>query len=191
MDSTNASLLLRIRDREDQHSWKEFHKIYAPMIIGFAMTRGLTRDDAEDLCGQCLQAVVSQIDTFEYSKSRGGFKAWLRTLVSRRIVDQFRKRRPQQADTGRLRDLEDSGQSPEAVWDRQWDLRHLEYCMEQVKDRVADEKYHAFYLLVIGQCSVSDVCDKLEMNPNQVYKAKSNIQKLIRAEMVRIGYDLH
>src|SRR5262245_41353929 len=46
---TRASLLVRIRDPHDHEAWRQFVAIYAPLIHGFARSRGVQDADAADL----------------------------------------------------------------------------------------------------------------------------------------------
>src|SRR5579871_2387028 len=43
---TRASLLVRLRDPDDGDAWKEFVRLYASVIYGFARKRGLQDADA-------------------------------------------------------------------------------------------------------------------------------------------------
>ena len=54
MDTTRASLLLRIKDTRNTHAWAEFDAIYRPMLYRFARARGLDDAAAEDLVQHCI-----------------------------------------------------------------------------------------------------------------------------------------
>lgn len=106
VDTTSPSLLIRIRDRDDTDAWAKFYDLYGPLLYRYARSRGLSHDDAEDVRGNCYEAIVKQIETFEYDKEKGGFKAWLRTLVNRRVIDRLRKRKSQALESKHLRDVQ-------------------------------------------------------------------------------------
>src|SRR5262245_20386893 len=125
MNTTRHSLLIRIKDPRDTAAWAQFHDLYAPLLYRYARARELSREDADDVRSTCYEAIVAQIKEFEYDKSRGGFKAWLQTLVYRRVVDLLRKRHEGRADTDQLRDLPDDAPGPDEVWDHQWKNQHL------------------------------------------------------------------
>jgi DNA-directed RNA polymerase specialized sigma24 family protein len=52
-----------------------------------------------------------------------------------------------------------------------------------VAKEVNDATYQAFLLLVREQCTVQEVCDRLGLTANQVYKAKARILELVRGKM--------
>ncbi len=46
---THPSLLVRLRDRNDDQAWCEFTEIYGPLAYRLAKRRGLQEADAQDL----------------------------------------------------------------------------------------------------------------------------------------------
>jgi len=44
---TRPSLLVRLKDTEDQQSWQEFNDLYGKLIFGFAIKAGLTETEAQ------------------------------------------------------------------------------------------------------------------------------------------------
>lgn len=47
--STQASLLIRLRDHGDERAWAEFTEVYGPAVLQLARRRGLQDADAQDL----------------------------------------------------------------------------------------------------------------------------------------------
>jgi RNA polymerase sigma factor (sigma-70 family) len=189
MDTTNPSLLLRIKDPRDVEAWSQFHALYAPLLYRYACAQGLSHEDAEDVRATCYETVVRQIAGFDYQKSRGGFKAWLRTLVSRRVIDLRRKRKEFAADSRELDEIPAREPPLDEVWEQQWREQHLRYCVEQVAKQVPDATFQAFQLLVRDECTAQEVCDRLGLTANQVYKAKARVLELVRAKMAEIDSD--
>lgn len=186
MDTTRASLLIRIKNARDTLAWSEFHDLYAPLLYRYARARGLSHEDAEDVRSTCYESIVRQIPHFDYDKQKGGFKAWLRTMVNRRVVDLLRKRREVRADTRELAELPADSSTPDELWEQHWKQQHLRYCMKQSRDHVSQQAYEAFRLLVEDGCAVPEVCQRLAMNPNQVYKAKAQVLQVVKQQMVSI-----
>ncbi len=183
IDSTRPSLLVRIKDRSDTNAWQEFFDLYSPLLYGYAIERGLGHDDAEDIRASCYETIVKKISEFDYEADNSGFRAWLRTMVNRRVIDFFRKKKMQVADSSDLRALPDDNESIDELWDRNWRLHHLRYCVAQVGKRVQPQSFEVFRLLTEQDLSVNEVCLQMEMNADQVYKIKSRFLELIRQEM--------
>lgn len=183
MHTTRSSLLMRVRDRGDDHAWSDFHNLYAPLIYGIARSRGLSHDDAEEVRSACYETIVKQIGDMEYDRNRGRFRGWLRTIVDRRIADQYRKQRPGALDSHELAGIPDSDATLDEMWETEWRRHHLRFCMSKARLMVSETTYRAFCLLVDEDSPVDAVCAQLQLTPNQVYKAKSQMLAKIRETM--------
>lgn len=183
MDTTRASLLIRIKDPRNTQAWAEFHDLYAPLLYRYARARGLCHQDAEDVRSKCYEAIVRQIPHFDYDKQKGGFKAWLRTLVNRRVIDFLRKRREVLADTDELASLASDEAAVDQLWEEHWKQQHLRYCVQQAGLHVSAQSFEAFRLLVEEHRSVPEVCQHLNINANQVYKARARVLAAVRELM--------
>ncbi len=190
-DVTRASLLIRLRDVRDTDAWADFEHLYAPLLYDYARSRGLNHEDAEDIRSECYAAVVKQIKEFEYDRSKGSFKSWLRTIVSRRVIDRLRKRRELHADSHVLRELPDVDASDEQAWEREWKRQHLRYCVELARPQVSPTVWKAFRMLAEDGASVEAVCEALSMTASQVYKAKARMLALVRERMQILEAELN
>src|SRR5687767_11921208 len=128
---TRRSLLGRLKDWHDQDSWQEFSKIYERLIFDAALKAGLTNAEAQEVVQETLLSVAKKIAGFNYDANTGSFRNWLLQITKRRIVDQFRKRRPQNHPTAdsasALEQIPDPGaQSFEMLCNEEWHLALLD-----------------------------------------------------------------
>lgn len=189
MDSTQSTLLDRVRDPADASAWREFYGLYAPLLYRFARARGLSRQDAEEIRDECLAVLARKLPTFDYARDRGGFKNWLWTMVVRKVIDQARKRRDVSAKTSVLRRVKTREPSPEEVWEKHWLREHLKYCVDRVRGDVSEQNYAAFRMLMLEEATVPEICKKLGVNRNQVYKAKARVLQRVREQMLELGVE--
>jgi RNA polymerase sigma-70 factor (ECF subfamily) len=120
MNTTRASLLFRVKNPRDTQAWSEFYDLYGPLLYRFARAKGLSHDDAEEVQSTCYEQIVRQICHFDYDKQKGGFKAWLRTLVCRRVIDLLRKHREPPAESQDLKTVLDPDLAPDELWEQHW-----------------------------------------------------------------------
>src|SRR5881227_2134577 len=80
---TRASLLVRLRDPQDEAAWRDFVDLYAPLVYGYARKQGLQDADAADLSQAVLSSVASAIGRLDYDPRRGSCRGVLR--VERRV----------------------------------------------------------------------------------------------------------
>ena len=190
MPTTRRSLLIRIKDRRDADAWSEFYRLYAPLLYRYARSKGLGRQDAEEVRDECLEIITRKMPTFEYDKDKGGFKNFLYCLTAARVVDLLRKRRERTADIDELESIQATDPAPDEAWEQQWRWEHLKFCVEQVRSRVSDESHRVFQMLLFEECSIEEVCERLGMNPNRVYKIKSRMLQRVRNKMAELDPDL-
>lgn len=188
---TRGSLLGRLKDWHDQDSWQEFSKIYERLIFDAALKAGLTNAEAQEVVQETLLSVAKKIAGFNYDANTGSFRNWLLQITRRRIVDQFRKRRPQThpaADSAfPLEQIPDPGpQSFETLWNEEWHQALLDMARAFVKRKVGAKQYRMFELYVLQQQPMRVVTRTLRVNPAQVYMAKYRITQLLKREMKQL-----
>lgn len=182
-DLTRPSLLIRVRDRSNNEAWREFFGIYGPLLYNYARAQGLSHPDAEDVRSLCYEALVKQIPTFEYDRRKGGFKSWLLTMVSRRVIDLLRKPKQLQFTSAVLRALPDEPTPIDDVWEREWRQQHLRYCVQSLKTDVSETTWEIFRMLITEGQGIPDVCRKLNVTTNQAYKARTRMLAMVRKKM--------
>ena len=91
MPDTPPSLLVRLRDRGDHLGWQRFFEQYWRLIHSFARSCGLSADDAEDVVQEVVTEVFKAVPTFAYDRSKGTFRAFLRTITQHKITDHLRR----------------------------------------------------------------------------------------------------
>lgn len=178
VSQTRSSLLSRIKDLGDGTSWEEFDKVYRPLLLRYASTRGLSDEEAEEIAQQCMTAIVTGIKDF---RRRVGFRAWLRGMIDHKVDDQLKKRRREvNARTGDFDREQTTEENPALVWERQWNRTHLLYCLNRIRHEITPKTCEAFELYVIGQLPVDQIAERLKMTPNQIYVAKHRVLERLR-----------
>jgi RNA polymerase sigma factor (sigma-70 family) len=182
-NDTHSTFLAALKDRSNEQAWRTFDQLYRPMLVHYALSRGLTQDDAEDVTQQCVQVVVEQIGDYEHS---GRFKTWLHTIIERKICDVFRRRRELQGDSSFWDRQPEEHPHLEETWDRQWWTAHLRHCAATVRHDIAESTYAAFVAFAIEEQPASVVAQRLGLNVNQVYVAKHRVLERIRGLLLEL-----
>jgi RNA polymerase sigma factor (sigma-70 family) len=180
---TRPSLLARLKNVDDQESWNDFFNTYWKLIHGIAIKSGLTEEEAKDVVQETLISVSKAIQEFEYNPEVCSFKTWLRTLIRRRIADQFRRRprerlandglEPNETHSSILDKVPDpqSGAS-DVVWEEEWQRTLIDVALERLKRHVSPEQYQIFYLHVVKQLTPREVAKSLNVSVARVYLVK-------------------
>lgn len=184
METTRASLLIRIRDGKNAAAWGEFDRLYRPMLTRFALARGLDANAAEDVVQHAMMAVQSHIKDLNYDPDRGRFRGWLRTIVNNRIRNLLAARHERLAETRDFNRADPAASEADDAFDLMWMKEHLNYCLNQLRESVELTSYRAFELFVLQDKPVEAVCTELSLNANQLYSIKFRLTRKL-AELMR------
>jgi RNA polymerase sigma factor (sigma-70 family) len=194
---TRASLLGRLKNWEDNESWHNFFDTYWKLIYSFAIQRGLSHEEAQEVVQETVLAVAKNIGRFHYDPQVCAFKTWLLGVTRSKIANQFARRAREPAaaslppddskSTGVVNRIPDeqAGQW-DAAWDEEWQKNLMDAAISRVKRRVSIEQYQMFDLFVLKQWPASDVAKTLGVTIGHVYVAKHRISKLVRQEVAAL-----
>jgi RNA polymerase sigma-70 factor (ECF subfamily) len=187
--ATRASLLDRLKDREDQASWQEFFDIYWQLIYRVGKKAGLTDTEAQDVVQETVISVSNKLPGFIYDPKVCSFKTWMLRLTRWRIIDTFRKRLPQNAApangdgtaTSPLERIPDeSSLILDALWDEEWEKSLLTAALQRVKPLLKPEHFQIFDLYALRQLPVSQVADIMGVSAARIYLVKHRVAGLVK-----------
>ena len=193
---TRQSLLSRLKNWDDQESWKVFFETYWRLIYNASIRAGLSDAEAQDVVQETIISVSKNIKDFHYEPTRGSFKTWLMQMTSWRIIGQFRKRMPAQNEsagdpsrqTAIIDQMPNSIISPlEAAWDEEWKEHVLDTAVQRIKDKTDPKLYQAFDLSVRKKWPVSKISKDLKISAARVYFARHCIGRLVKKEVARLA----
>ena len=191
---TRASLLVRLRDPNDADAWKEFARLYAEVIYGFARKRGLQDADAADLMQDVLRSVAGAVGRLVYDPAKGTFRGWLYSITRNKIYSFLEARQRHvrgTGDTGAHRRLEEHpGREADADdWDREYERKAFAWASDRVKAEFQPATWRAFWMTAVDGRNAKDVGAELRMSPGAVYVAKSRVVARLRDEIQQMNHD--
>lgn len=189
---TRQSLLSRLKNYNDQESWKSFFDTYWKLIYNAAIRAGLTHAEAQDVVQETVIAVSKKMPQFEYDPAKGSFKTWLMRQTNWRIKGQYRKRTPFNSEraakddtsTETLNRLPDPSVSAlEALWNEEWEKNLIEAALRRVKARVDAKQYQIFDLCVSKRWPISKISRDLKISAARVYLTRHRVGRLVKKEI--------
>lgn len=184
---TRATLLLRIRDTDNDAAWNEFVSIYGPLIRGFCLRRGLQESDAADVSQEVIRKVAGTVHSFEYEPERGSFRSWLFTVVRNQINLFIRKQKRQPSvwnDTAIIRRLEaDSTFDLESEWDREYNEHVLNWAAGTVRREFKESTWRAFWRTAVEGVDAPRAAAELGLTVGAVYIARSRVLARMKAKI--------
>ena len=182
---TSPSLLARLRDSpEDQSAWGEFVGRYQPRLLAWGRRWGLQDSDAQEVAQNVMVRLASKLRVLSYDPSLS-FRGWLYT-IARHAWSDFVSDQRKQGVHGDPTEVLQSVQARDDLEQRLadvFDLELLEEATSRVKARVEDKTWEAFRRTAMLEETASVVSAALNMPIASVFKAKSNIQRLLQEEI--------
>lgn len=180
----------RRTDETDADAWREFVRLYGPVVYGFARRRGLRDADAADLMREALRGVARDPGTIEYDPRLGTSGGRLFTVTCERIRTFFPVREDRPPGTGRsgtrANSVPDRRAEPDSDWDFEYQRRLAVRAMGRVKHEFRLLTWQAFWRTAVDGRPVRDVGPELGMTPGAVCVAKSRVLARVREEVHRL-----
>jgi RNA polymerase sigma-70 factor (ECF subfamily) len=189
--ATRPSLLLRLRDPEDQEAWRQFVDLYAPLIYQFGRKRGLQDADAADLTQVVLQALTQCLPGLSYDPRQGTFRGWLFAVVRNQLHKLLAQQRRLLQGTGAtgtqdLLEQQPAREDLEAVlWEQEYERQLFVWAADQVRGHFEDASWQAFWRTAVEGQSAREAAQGLGMTLGAIYTAKSRVLDRIRKVIQR------
>ena len=194
---TRRTLLSRLRNLDDQESWRTFFDLYWRLLYNVARKSGLDDVGAEEIVQETVIAVARQMPEFRYDPTRGTFRQWLLRITRRRIIDHLRRvyRQPPRAEIApELLDeneehaaaVTDQRSAIDAAWDEEWERSTFDAALAQVRAAINPRHFQVFDYCVLKEWPASKVASTLGLNAAQVYLAKHRVAQAMKRAVRRI-----
>jgi RNA polymerase sigma factor (sigma-70 family) len=183
---TRPSLLVRIRDPQDEPAWAEFVEIYEPLVYRLARRRGFQHADAVELTQEVLLAVASAIDRWEPDPARGKFRTWLFRIARNLMINWLAReqRHPRASGDSRVRDLLDQQPAPagedSALFEEEYKRQAFRWAAEQIRGRFHETTWKAFWRTSVEGEPIKQVAGTLGITAGAVYIARSRVMARLR-----------
>ncbi len=193
--TTRQSLVLRLRNLDDQAAWAEFVGIYEPLIYQLARRKGLQDADARDLCQEVFRAVAGAIERWDPDPTKGRFRGWLFRIARNLLVNYFADQRRHARGTGSTSVQEMLEASPaqdaraEAEFAAEFQRQAFRWAAGQVKHEFAEATWQAFWKTGVENRAVEEVARELGMSTGAVYIARSRVLARLRERVQQLTHD--
>ena len=94
---TNESLILRVKDPQDEAAWIELVAVYRPVVYRMARKRGMQHADADDLTQAVFTSVAKAIGKWKRTDNGPRFRNWLGRVSRNAIVNALTRLKPDRA----------------------------------------------------------------------------------------------
>jgi RNA polymerase sigma-70 factor (ECF subfamily) len=193
--TTRRSLVLRLRDLDDQAAWAEFVEIYEPLLYRLARAKGLQDADAQDLCQDVFRAVAGAIERWDPDPAKGKFRGWLFRIARNMCIDFLAGQKRHARGSGSTsvhemlaaRPVVDAG--AQALFAAEFRRRAFLWAAEQVKHEFQDSTWQAFWRTGVENRPIAAVARELGISEGAVYVARSRVLARLRGRVEQLTED--
>lgn len=180
--------MVQLRDATNHVAWREFVRLYSPVVYGFARKRGLQDADAADLMQDVMRSVSSAIGRLDYDRRQGMFRGWLFTITRNKIFNLLSSRRNKPQGSGDETTNRLLEQQPEASdgaddWEMEYQRRLAALAMERIRSEFQENTWQAFRLTAVEGIAAAEAAKQVGMSPGAIYVAKSRVLARLKEEV--------
>lgn len=173
---TTTRFLYDLRDAKNAAAWSALDARHRPIIEAFAMSLGLTADEALDVAQQTMTDFFTAYRDGAYDRGRGRLRAWILTIARNRAMDVHRRAAVRRCTRGESRLVEmPSDAACAAMWEKAERCAIARAAWDEMgrTSRMSEENLRAFELVEIRGLSVAAAGAACGMPADRVYKAIS------------------
>jgi RNA polymerase sigma-70 factor (ECF subfamily) len=182
MNTTSATLLIRLRQPEDRAAWNRFVELYTPLLYRWARGAGLQEPDAADLVQEVFILLLRKLPDFSYNRQRS-FRAWLRTVTLNKWRERCRRLSLPMAD-GRATPIETVAEDAATdLWEAEYQQLLFRRALEIMQSEFQPTTWRACWEVVVVGRTTADVGAELGLNVAAVRCAKFRVLCRLREEL--------
>ena len=193
--NTRHTLIAKIRNQHDDHSWEDFVYFYQRYIYVVIVKMGVAHQDAEDLVQRVLLALWEKLPSFEYEPNKCKFRTWMNQITRNTVIAYFRKQKRHRNDLERAASIKlnesDEHNEPEIynMAEKEWKLHVSNLAWENIKDEFKGKAAQVFMMFSEGK-DIEFICEELDIKKNTAYVLKNRVQDKLYKEIRRLDDEL-
>ena len=187
--TTSPSLLLRIRNPEDEDSWRRFESVYSPVIRSYCRRRWIQATDVDDIAQEVMSSVANAIQSFEYQPKKGKFRGWLATVTANKLRNFANKSTIEREQYVQYVDQLANKPDSDSQWTELFMQQVFKAASDQIRQEVEDKTWRSFERTWIDGVPAAEVAEELGLPIHTVYVNKSRVLKRMEREFLMLSDD--
>lgn len=178
--TTNGILLAAVKSG-DEISWETFYNMYKPLILLKGRDLHLTPDEREELVQNVMLSFFKSSGTFQYDRSKGRFRDYLRQVIHNKACDLMLRRHDHEVPEEKFRSdvLEVLAQS-DRHWENEYQEHLLRQALQELRNTVSPLVFQAFSMLALENIPGRKVAETLDISTNAAYVYKHEALKKLK-----------
>ena len=182
---TRQTLLMRVKNKDDEHAWGEFVSYYKSFIQVILKYLKISQNDIDDLTQDILLKIWKAFEKMDYNAEKARFRTWMNKVIRNAVIDFHRSknRKIQTLDSSKDFDTEnfpvDKDEFSQVI-DKEWRAHITNLALKNIRDDFSGNAMNVFDMCLDG-ISIKSIAEKLDLAESSVYKLRSRVEeKLIK-----------
>lgn len=199
-NSTRSSLVVGIKDPANRKYWERFYDVYAGLLLSIAYRRGVGNQDAQDILMETMSDIAQAVNTLDYDRSKGGFRAWISTIMRRRLFDAYRKAQRHKLVTVETLDVDqlwDDANIPKPESDEliksidaEWLQQIREFALDRLRKEVSPQQFGIFEAVDLLGWDTEKVMQTFGVSRDVVYQTRHRVGPVFDALVKNVAHEL-
>ena len=187
---------------EENDAWAEFVELYEPVIRAYIAVEGVASSDADDAVQNVFMRLVGILRRGGYDRSKGRFRAYLKVVMRRVIIDLFRRQTAARMDVQVPFEEEETDGKPSlpdamaalapdaaAEFEAKWQKARLSAALNHVftQTAISDQSREIYRAHALNGEDAREVARRFGVTPEVVRQVKSRISRMVAALVRRMG----
>ena len=188
--NTRQTLILRVKDANDQEAWHDFVNYYEKFIKIVIYKVCGKSEKQEDMLQNVLLSLWKVLPKFDHDANKAKFRTWLSRIVHNKVIDEMRKENRQKKlkDTLYHEDTKHSNEM-EAMIRQEWELNISRMALDNISERFSGKAIEVFKLSLKGHPS-DEIANNLDISVDSVYTLRNRVKKYLVKEIKNLRYIL-
>ncbi len=184
MSTTSITLLDQLCRGSTPEAWQRLVDIYSPILLRYAVSRGVHRDAAADLIQDVFVVLVEKLPTFEYQQG-GGFRRWLFTILLNKWRDRARAaaRVPVVSVGNHLPEPPANDDSADTLGEAEYRQQVVALAVDLMKSEFEPATWKACWEHGVLGRPAAEVAAELGVTVNAVYLSTSRVLRRLRGSL--------
>jgi RNA polymerase sigma factor (sigma-70 family) len=140
-----------------------------------------------------LIEVSRRIQTFEYDRKKGTFKAWLYKLARWRLSNYLKKRH-RSVETYAISFVDEleslhkptGGASNEDIWEEEWQNALIKAALGRLRQQLSSKHFQILDCLTVKQWSICEISKIFHLSQAHLYVIKYRVLQALKNEVRRL-----
>ena len=191
--TTRQTLLLRVKNPDDEQAWNEFVNYYKSFIKVILKYLNVATNHVEDLTQEILIKIWKGLQKLDYDSEKARFRTWLNRVIRNAVIDF------QRAGNRRIKtenqDEVDSESFPldndefSKIIEKEWRAHITNLALDNIRPIFKGNALDVFNLY-LNEVPTKKIAEQLNIAEGSVYKLRSRVEEKLIQEIKRLKLEL-